>query len=414
MHYIINYEVEDEDIITQELLYANQIFDVKKLFSGETQERYAVTVISPEQTVSSYFDEYVVTGGHAYVTELILSRIDPEYKFTKSLNTSIFFENEKNIYCLAIPEKLTVIIPNQINQRQYDELEKYIQQIKELTFEKNKGVEYFINDDYLDDNEKVDKIIQKYKDIITEVESKEYHIDEYDFSECIDDMQIMDKAQEYARDLNNKLGIESQQEKLEVKEEEIKSLNSDNLTQEQFEAKVKDIYQCIFENFCYTVNTKDVKSRVDLFNKNMEYFRKKLEEYIDNHIDDDPYFIENLDHQLFDIEAILEETFYNEQPSDSEDYYKICKKIEKIDIYRRAMNGEIDEEIIDELINIVMYSDSMGIYKTNKQNQEDIMKILKKYGYNVHEGKDGDIYYNETEMKRRMQTPSKGFGIECE
>ena len=152
-----------------------------------------------------------------------------------------------------------------------------------------------------------------------------------------------------------------------------------------------------------------------MFKKNMEYFRKRLEEYIDNHIDEDPYFIANLDHQLVDIETVLEEISYGEQPSNSEDYYKICKKIEKIDIYRRVMNGEIDEKIVDELINLVIYSDSMGIYDViNKQNQEDIINLLKRYGYNVHKGDDGNIYYNETEMKKIIQNSSKDSGLEWE
>lgn len=205
MEYEFDYRISDEEKVTQQVLYANAKFSIKDVLSDNTNRNSSVSVITPTQMVSVDFKYKLCPGGHAGMTDIILSRIYPDYVRSKYWgDQSVYFrERENNIFVAGDEEQITIILPSgeRINQMQYECLKKLAEEIKESDNFKDGTIEDIFFDDIPYD---LDEKIASLKGKITEKSiPTQYPISELDFSHCTTEKEYMNCAKIYAKKLHN-------------------------------------------------------------------------------------------------------------------------------------------------------------------------------------------------------------------
>lgn len=206
MEYEFNYGIANEEEITQQILYANAKFDIKDVLSDDTNRDASVSVITPTQMVSVDFKYRLCPGGHAGMTDIILSRIYPDYVRSKSaFDQKVYFrERENNIFITGDEQQITIILPKNegINQMQYECLKKLSEEIKESDYFKDGTIEdIYINSIPVSD---LDEKIDSLKSIINEKPIPlQYPISKLKFSYCKSDKEYMDYAKIYAKKLHS-------------------------------------------------------------------------------------------------------------------------------------------------------------------------------------------------------------------
>lgn len=193
-----------DEAITRELLYSNATFDIKKVLSDATAlfER-AVSVITPSQIVNVAFEHNGVIG-HAGITDIILSRIYPHYvRNVDSSDPKVFFdEGQNNIFILLTNTDIFIIVPDdrKINQSQYNQLRNYIAEIKKSEYIKNGKIKEIFFDSEIVPIDEIDGIMEEMRNNISEKDMpKQYDISQFDFSDCENKAEIMERARLYAR-----------------------------------------------------------------------------------------------------------------------------------------------------------------------------------------------------------------------
>lgn len=242
------YDEGTEHQITRQILYVNATFyskGVEEVFSDYTQlSPCAISIITPSQIVNVPFEHgTTISVGHAALTDIVLSRIYPDYVRTNCLGSDrIYFENQElnNIFiiftggedktiCIVLPEKET------ITSRQYEELSKYIQKLKESKGVKSGTICSIQFGDNLIDIDEVDNEMEKLKSNIKEMEfpPREYRIDSFNFSGCRTEDEFMQRAKKHAITLNRMMGIKSdyskQKERAQKKESGKKPISNERL-----------------------------------------------------------------------------------------------------------------------------------------------------------------------------------------
>ena len=204
------YNIDDEDKITQQIVYANATFDIKQLFSNNRKDEdcISVTIITPTQRMSNAVYRSHTTGGHAGMTDIMLSRIYPDYIHTEALGDQRVYSRNKenNIFILTLDNIVVVDGPDKINQTQYDELEQYMYEVKNSEQGKKGMVTFYFGNDCFYTNT-LGRKIEKLKDSIGEKDiPKQYPIGQIDFSGCKSEEEIMIKAKEYVNETKNMKG----------------------------------------------------------------------------------------------------------------------------------------------------------------------------------------------------------------
>lgn len=204
MEYEFDYGISNEEKVTQQVLYANAKFSIKDVLSDNTNRNSSVSVITPTQMVSVDFKYRLCPGGHAGMTDIILSRIYPDYVRSKYWgDQSVYFrERENNIFVACDEEQITIILPSgeRISQMQYECLKKLAEEIKESDNFKDGTIEDIFFDDIPYD---LDEKIASLKGKITEKSIPlQYPISKLKFSYCKSDKEYMDYAKIYAKKLH--------------------------------------------------------------------------------------------------------------------------------------------------------------------------------------------------------------------
>ena len=200
-----NYRIDNEEKITQQILYANAKFDIKAVLSNNTTRNSSMSVITPTQMVSVDFKHTLSPGGHAGMADIILSRIYPNYvRSDYPWDQSVYFrERENNIFVAGDEEQIAIILPSgeRINQLQYESLRKLTEDIKKSDKYKDGTIEDIYFDDIpWDIDEKIDSLKSK----ITEKPIPlQYPISKLKFSYCKSDKEYMDYAKIYAKKLHD-------------------------------------------------------------------------------------------------------------------------------------------------------------------------------------------------------------------
>lgn len=205
MEYEFDYGISDEEKITQQVLYANAKFNIKDVLSDNTNRNSSVSVITPTQMISVDFEYKRSPGGHAGMTDIILSRIYPDYVRSKNARSQrvYFRESENNIFILGDEQQIMIFLPSgeRINQIQYECLKKLAEEIKESDNFKDGTIENIFFDGILWD---IDKKIDRLKSKITEKTIPlQYPISKLKFSYCKSDKEYMDYAKIYAKKLHS-------------------------------------------------------------------------------------------------------------------------------------------------------------------------------------------------------------------
>ena len=135
-----------------------------------------MSVITPTQKVSVDFDYYCVPGGHAGITDLILSRIYPKYKPCILFgDQQIYFDNsEFNIFIITIKNILCIIMPPKINDFQYKTLCEFVKKLQNTDYAKKNNIECYINDDSFSYSE-LDSKILNIKENISSIDIPEQY-----------------------------------------------------------------------------------------------------------------------------------------------------------------------------------------------------------------------------------------------
>lgn len=201
-----DYRITDEEEITKQILYANATFNIKEVLSNKTStDCCAVSVITPTQMVSVAFEHRLSTGGHASIADIILSRIYPNYvRSNYAWDQKIYArERENNIFILISDQVIAFELPSgeKINQKQYEYLSKFIEELKEADYIKNGNILEIFFDDFIGDlDEKKNSLGSR---ITEKVIPKQYSINTFDFSNCKNKEEYMSCATIYARKLHN-------------------------------------------------------------------------------------------------------------------------------------------------------------------------------------------------------------------
>lgn len=172
-----NYVISNDNEITKHIIYDNYTFDINKVYTKEHNERHtSMSVITPTQKVSVDFDYYCVPGGHAGITDLILSRIYPKYKPCILFgDQQIYFDNsEFNIFIITIKNILCIIMPPKINDFQYKTLCEFVKKLQNTDYAKKNNIECYINDDSFSYSE-LDSKISNIKKNITAINIPEQY-----------------------------------------------------------------------------------------------------------------------------------------------------------------------------------------------------------------------------------------------
>lgn len=168
-----NYNFQTEDNITRHIIYENSVFDINKVFSEQNKEHTSMTVITPSQQVSCSFEYRFSPGGHAGITDIILSRIYPNYKEIKIFGDQEIYANngDINIFIITIKTFIAIFIPpNGINQTQYEYLYNYINSFKNSNYYKTgKQINLYINDEEYP-FEKIENVIMTLKENIISID----------------------------------------------------------------------------------------------------------------------------------------------------------------------------------------------------------------------------------------------------
>ena len=215
------YDIDDEDKITKQIIYANATFNTEELFSNNNVDSkcLSVTIITPTQRVSvAFYRSHVPGGGHAGMVDVMLSKIYPNYTRAKSFDDQTIYSrnNENNIFILTFDLTILVFTPkgNKINQTQYDKLKQYMYEIKNSKYTKGNETVYFCENTFFSDyfciNE-LDKKMKVLEDNIVEIAiPKQYPIGELDFSGCESKNKIMEQVEKYVNEMKNQKKIYTQ------------------------------------------------------------------------------------------------------------------------------------------------------------------------------------------------------------
>lgn len=173
------YNIESEDNITKQIIYANSTFNINDVFTDEKNHQHtSITIITPSQNVNCEFNYRLSPGGHAGITDIILSRIYPEYEGTNLFSDQeIYAKNAKNnIFILTIKTFLIIFIPEVINQTQYDYLYSFIDNFKKTGYYRlGREIDLYVNDENYP-FKKIDDILQNLKGKITTIKIPEQYI----------------------------------------------------------------------------------------------------------------------------------------------------------------------------------------------------------------------------------------------
>lgn len=210
MKYIgdINYISATEDEITRQILFGNALFEaggMEELFSEQRSKDLilsAVSIITPTQTVSLPFDYSTSDGGHAGITDAMLSRIYPGYERGRQMDQEIYFEQgENNIFILYNQGDPGIVIfePEEMTQKQYNELSRYIEKLKQSDSVK-KGILEVVcfKEDVVPINQIDVKMTEFRSRIIEKDTPREYVISKFDLSDCKSEEEIMEHARIYS------------------------------------------------------------------------------------------------------------------------------------------------------------------------------------------------------------------------
>lgn len=205
MEYEFDYGISDEEKITQQILYSNVKFDIKDVLSDNTSRSSSVSVITPTQMISVDFKYGLCPGGHAGMTDILLSRIYPDYVRSKYWgDQSVYFrERENNIFVAGDEQQISIILPTgeRINQMQYECLNKLAEGIKESDYFKDGIIEdIFVDDIPWDLDEKIASLKSK---VTQKTIPTQYPISKLDFSHCTTEKEYMDYAKIYAKKLHS-------------------------------------------------------------------------------------------------------------------------------------------------------------------------------------------------------------------
>lgn len=167
LHFI--YNVKSKEEIAKHILLMNRTFNFNQVYSDINTRNCSATIITRSQKMSLAFDHFTSPGGHAGITDVMLSYIYPDYKRSKFFGDEhVYFDNlDNNIFVLTMKSFLIIFVPSKINQFQYDCITRYINELKKNEYVKQGKINsVFINDDEFPFDE-IDENIVKLKDNIT-------------------------------------------------------------------------------------------------------------------------------------------------------------------------------------------------------------------------------------------------------
>ncbi len=206
---VIDFDIyeKSEEELTQELILANATYDIKKVLSDETPSDYnAVSVLTTTQAVNcAFYYELFDCLHHANITDLMLSRIYPNYQ--RKVSEGIYRKYNSNNIFVLITDILVIICARSdiiITEKQFNSLVDMLHNISESDFRylsKPICLDYF--DEYADqffDIDEIDEIIDYFKSKVSKIKPVEqYSFSSYDFSSCMTQDEILALSSKYAK-----------------------------------------------------------------------------------------------------------------------------------------------------------------------------------------------------------------------
>lgn len=218
-----SYGTQDYQKLVQKILYENQMFDIKKVFSDATlPDVCSVVVITPTQTVRVAFDSQDRIT-HPRMADIISSIVYPKYAIHQQLDNrgELCFDREdsQDVFILTTRDIVRTILPHDrvITNRQYQELKHYLSQIQKSQYAKEGKIRYVLFEGVFTEEADIKGIPEGMKHIKKLVGEREKiqsqaPISELKFARCKNKQQVWKRAGLYAsifekrkREYRNKL-----------------------------------------------------------------------------------------------------------------------------------------------------------------------------------------------------------------
>lgn len=183
------YNVKKDEEITKHIIRMNQQFNFDQVYSSINDHHSSSTIVTPDKQMSVAFDYRSSPGGHAGMTDMMLSRIYPNYQRCKIYgDENVYFDNlDKNVFILTMKALLIILTPPKINEYQYQQIIAYVNRLKNTEYAKTGKIDsVFINDDEFPFSE-LDEKLALLKSHIASLPIP----DEYPFDEIKDESEIV-------------------------------------------------------------------------------------------------------------------------------------------------------------------------------------------------------------------------------
>ena len=212
---VIDFDInkKSEEELTQALILANATFDMKEVLSNSTPlDYYTVSILTPIQTINCAFHyEEFYNLHHAAITDLMLSRIYPNYK--RKVYQGIYKQYSKNNVFVLTTETMVIILAREdiiLTENQLYSLEDILHNISKSDYCKTNEITgnttpYTICFDWFEDDEfyyidEIDEIINLFKNRVSKINpEKQYNFSNYDFSQCRTKKDVLDLLTRYAK-----------------------------------------------------------------------------------------------------------------------------------------------------------------------------------------------------------------------
>ena len=204
-----SYGTHDYQKLVQKILYENQMFDIKKVFSDDTVSHMcSVIAITPKQTVKVAFDGHDNIT-HPRMADIISSIIYPKYAVHQQLDNrgELCFDREdsQDVFILTTSDIVRTILPQDkiVTHRQYKELKHYLSQIQNSPYAKEGKIRHVLFEGVFTEEADMKQIPEGLKEIKKMTRERETiqaqaPISELKYAGCKTKQQMWKRAGLYA------------------------------------------------------------------------------------------------------------------------------------------------------------------------------------------------------------------------